>query len=161
MTYFNVGNKLETFLNKIIGGAMLEKEISELSDQSLLSLYKSIIPSTTLLESISGKLENHGGGLLSQIKINASNRNDNSFTTDKTVLNYKRHLIEMKILSLKILEEINRRDLETTEQYDLVNKEIEYIESCSDLFENSFTPNLASVPQGAETLPYLNRGAKK
>ena len=149
--------------NKIyfIGGAMLEKELSELSDQSLLSLYKSIIPSTSLLESISGKLDSHGGGLLKQIKSNAENKNDNSFTTDKTVLNYKRHLIEMKIFSLKILEEINQRNLETNESYQIINKEIDFIESCSEFFDNNSVPSLSSVPQGTETLPYLNRGVKK
>ena len=140
---------------------MLEKELSELSDQSLLSLYKSIIPSTSLLESISGKLDNHGGGLLKQIKSNAENKNDNSFRTDKTVLNYKRHLIEMKIFSLKILEEINQRNLETNESYQIINKEIDYIEACSEFFDNNSVPSLSSVPQGTETLPYLNRGVKK
>ena len=67
----------------------------------------------------------------------------------------------MKIFSLKLLEEINHRGLETNEAYTRLNNEIEYIESCPDLLENNNVPNLASVPQGSETLPYLNRSLKK
>jgi hypothetical protein len=94
---------------------MLEKELTELSDQSLLSLYKSIIPSTSMLEYLSDRLDSHGGGSLDQIKERSTSKNDTGFESDKSVLNYKRHLIEMKILSLKILEEINQRELETSE----------------------------------------------
>ena len=140
---------------------MLEKELTELSDQSLLSLYKSIIPSTSMLEYLSDRLDNHGGGSLDQIKERSTSKNDIGFESDKSVLNYKRHLIEMKILSLKVLEEINQRELETSEYYKLIEKEISYIENCTDFFNNNGIPNLASVPQGTETLPYLNRSLKK
>jgi hypothetical protein len=140
---------------------MLEKELTDLSDQSLLSLYKSIIPSTSMLEYLSDRLDNHGGGSLTQIKDRATNKNDVGFEADKSILNYKRHLIEMKILSLKVLEEINNRELETSEYYRLIEKEVGYIENCTDFLDNSGLPNLASVPQGAETLPYLNRSLKK
>ena len=37
-------------------------------------------------------------------------------------------------------------------------EEVAFVESCSDAVDSS--PNLTSVPQGAETLPYLNREAK-
>lgn len=140
---------------------MLEKEISQLSDESLLNIYKSIIPSTALLETFSRKIEAHGGDLLNQIKENPGNKNDSHFRTDKTILNYKRHIIEMKILSLKILEEINQRGLETSESYERINTEVNYIEDCSQFFDNNNGPTLTPVPQGAETLPYLNRGSKK
>ena len=145
---------------KVIGGAMQQKELNELSDQSLLGLYKALISSTTMLEHFSTKLENHGGGTLNQIKEKASSTNEIGFESDKSLLNYKRHLIEMKILSLNVLEEINQRELETGEAYELISKEIKYIESCTDFLDNN-GPNLASVPQGAETLPYLNRSLKK
>ena len=147
--------------NKFIGGAMQQKELNELSDQSLLSLYKALIPSTSVLEYLGERLDNHGGGKLRQIKEKASSSNEIGYETDKSLLNYKRHLIELKIFSLKVLEEINRRELETSESYDLVNKEIEYIESCTEFLDTANIPNLASVPQGAETLPYLNRTLKK
>jgi hypothetical protein len=140
---------------------MLEKELTELSDQSLLSLYKSIIPSTSMLEYLSDRLDNHGGGSVNQIKDKSASKNDIGFEDDKSVLNYKRHLIEMKILSLKILEEINQRELETSEYYQLIEKEISYIENCTEFLDHSVIPNLASVPQGTETLPYLNRSLKK
>ena len=45
--------------------------------------------------------------------------------------------------------------------YEVINKEIEYVEKCADILENNNAPSLASVPQGAETLPYLNRNLKK
>ncbi|MDG2473770.1 MAG: hypothetical protein P8M50_00640 [Paracoccaceae bacterium] len=140
---------------------MQQKELNELTDQSLLNLYKSLIPSTTMLEHFGAKLDNHGGGTLHQIKDKATSTNEIGYETDKSLLNYKRHLIEMKIFSLKVLEEINRRELETSEYYELINKEIEYIESCTDFFDTTNAPSLASVPPGTETLPYLNRSLKK
>jgi len=140
---------------------MLEKELSELSDQSLLGLYKAIIPSTSILEYLSDKLDGHGGGSLKPIKETLENKNDNGFEADKSILNYKRNLIEMKIFSLKLLEEINHRELQTSEYYDLINSEINYIEGCTEFLGNNNVPSLASVPQGTETLPYLNRGLKK
>ena len=140
---------------------MLEKELTDLSDQSLLSLYKSIIPSTSMLEYLSDRLDSHGGGSLGQIKEKSANKNDIGFEADKSVLNYKRHLIEMKILSLKVLEEINQRELETSEYFQLIEKEINYIENCTEFLDNNGIPNLAAVPQGTETLPYLNRNLKK
>ena len=146
--------------NKLIGGEMQEKELNELSDQSLLSLYKTLIPTTSMLEHLGEKLDGHGGGKLHQIKDKASSTNEIGYETDKSLLNYKRHLIEMKIFSLKVLEEINRRELETSESYELINREISYIESCTEFLDNNL-PNLTSVPQGTETLPYLNRSIKK
>ncbi len=147
--------------NKFIGGAMQQKELNELSDQSLLGLYKALIPSTSVLENLGSKLDSQGAGTLNQIKEKATSSNEIGYETDKSILNYKRHLIEMKIFSLKVLEEINRRELETDESCILIDKEIEYIESCTEFFENNNPPNLASVPQGTETLPYLNRSMKK
>ena len=140
---------------------MQEKELNELSDLSLLNLYKALIPSTSVLEYLGERLDNHGGGKLRQIKEKAASSNEIGYETDKSLLNYKRHLIELKIFSLKVLEEINRRELETSDSYDLINKEIEYIESCTEFLDTGTIPNLASVPQGAETLPYLNRNLKK
>ena len=140
---------------------MLEKELSELSDQSLLELYKAIIPSTTVLEYLGDKLEVHEGGTLSEIKEKSSKKNEINFDSDKSILNYKRHLIEMKIFSLKLLEEINHRELETNDSYSRINNEIDYIEGCTEFLESNNLPNLTSVPQGSETLPYLNRGLKK
>ena len=140
---------------------MLEKELSELSDQSLLELYKAIIPSTTMLEYLGDKLEVHEGGTLSEIKEKSSKKNEIDFDSDKSILNYKRHLIEMKIFSLKLLEEINHRELETNDSYSRINNEINYIEGCTEFLESNNLPNLTSVPQGSETLPYLNRGLKK
>ena len=142
-------------------GAMQQNELNELSDQSLLSLYKALIPSTSMLEHFSEKLDSHGNGTLSQIKDRARSANEVGYETDKSLLNYKRHLIEMKILSLNVLEEINRRELETHETYEIINKEINYIESCTEFLDTNNLPNLASVPQGTETLPYLNRNLKK
>ena len=140
---------------------MLEKELSELSDQSLLELYKAIIPSTTMLEFLGDKLEGQGGGRLKAIKDKTVNKNEINFEPDKSVLNYKRHLIEMKIFSLKLLEEINHRELDSDEYYSKINNEINYIEGCTDFLENNNIANLASVAQGTETLPYLNRNLKK
>ena len=87
-----------------------------------------------------------------------SKRNDNDFRADKTFLNFQRHLIELKLLSVKILEEINKRDLYELDSYQRKSEEVAYVEACSDAVDSS--PNLTSVPQGAETLPYLNREAK-
>ena len=140
---------------------MQQNELNELSDQSLLNLYKALIPSTSILEHFSEKLEGHGNGTLNQIKDKPRSANEIGYETDKSLLNYKRHLIEMKILSLKVLEEINRRELETHETYEIINKEINYIESCTEFLDTNNPPNLASVPQGTETLPYLNRSLKK
>ena len=140
---------------------MLEKELSELSDQSLLELYKAIIPSTTMLEYLGDKLEVHEGGTLSEIKEKSTKKNEINFDSDKSILNYKRHHIEMKIFSLKLLEEINHRELETNDSYSRINNEIDYIEGCTEFLESNNPPNLTSVPQGSETLPYLNRGLKK
>ena len=71
---------------------------------------------------------------------------------------FQRHLIELKLLSVKILEEINKRDLYELDSYQRKSEEVDYVEACSEAFENS--PNLTTVPQGGETLPYLNREAK-
>ncbi len=140
---------------------MQQKELNELSDQSLLSLYKALIPSTSMLEHLGTKLDNQGGATLNEIKEKAISSNEIGYETDKSMLNYKRHLIEMKIFSLKVLEEINRRELETNKSYELINAEIEYIENCAEFLDYNSPPSLTSVPQGAETLPYLNRNLKK
>ena len=91
-------------------------------------------------------------------KKDLNKRNDNDFRADKTFLNFQRHLIELKLLSVKILEEINKRDLYELDSYQRKSEEVGYVEACSDAVDSS--PNLTSVPQGAETLPYLNREAK-
>ena len=36
---------------------MLEKELNELSDETILVLYKSIVPSASIIESVNKKLE--------------------------------------------------------------------------------------------------------
>ena len=140
---------------------MQQKELTDLSNESLLSLYKTLIPSTSLLEYFSSKLENQGTETLSDIRDKAESTNEIGYEADKSLLNYKRHLIEMKIFSLKVLEEINRRELESSEMYELINKEIDYIENCKGFIETNNSPSLTSVPQGTETLPYLNRSLKK
>ena len=80
------------------------------------------------------------------------------FKADKTFLNFQRHLIELKLLSVKVLEEIDKRDLYDVDSYQRKAEEVEYVESCTAVVDSS--PTLTSVPQGAETLPYLNREAK-
>ena len=72
-------------------------------------------------------------------------------------MNFQRHLIELKLLSVKILEEIDKRDLYDVDSYQRKAEEAEYVESCTVV---DSSPTLTSVPQGAETLPYLNREAK-
>ena len=52
----------------------------------------------------------------------------------------------------------NRRDLYELDSYQRKAEEVEYVESCTAVVDSS--PTLTSVPQGAETLPYLNREAK-
>ena len=137
---------------------MLEKELNELSDETILTLYKSIVPSTSIIESVNRKLERQSAEGILRNKKELSKRNDNDFRADKTFLNFQRHLIELKLLSVKILEEINKRDLYELDSYLRKAEEVGYVESCSDAVDSS--PNLTSVPQGAETLPYLNREAK-
>ena len=137
---------------------MLEKEINELSDETILVLYKSIVPSASIIDSVNKKLERQSAEGTLRNKKDLSKRNDNDFRADKTFLNFQRHLIEMKLLAVKVLEEINRRDLHELDSYQRKAEEVEYVESCSAAVDSS--PNLTSVPQGAETLPYLNREAK-
>ena len=137
---------------------MLEKELNELSDETILTLYKSIVPSTSIIESVNRKLERQSTEGTLRSKKELSKRSDNDFRTDKTYLNFQRHLIELKLLSVKILEEINKRDLYELDSYQRKSEEVDYVEACSDVVDSS--PNLASVPQGAEKLPYLNREAK-
>ena len=36
---------------------MLEKELNELSDETILTLYKSIVPSASIIDTISKKME--------------------------------------------------------------------------------------------------------
>ena len=137
---------------------MLEKELNELSDETILVLYKSIVPSASIIESVNKKLERQSAEGTLRNKKDLSKRNDNDFRADKTFLNFQRHLIEMKLLAVKVLEEINKRDLYDLDSYQRKAEEVEYVDSCSAVVDSS--PNLTSVPQGAETLPYLNREAK-
>ena len=96
---------------------MLEKELNELSDETILTLYKSIVPSTSIIESVNRKLERQSAEGTLRNKKELSKRNDNDFRADKTFLNFQRHLIELKLLSVKILEEINKRDLYELDSY--------------------------------------------
>ena len=137
---------------------MLEKELNELSDETILTLYKSIVPSTSIIESVNKKLERQSVEGTLRNKKELSKRNENDFKADKTFLNFQRHLIEMKLLSVKILEEINKRDLHELDSYQRKSEEVDYVEACSEAVDSA--PNLTSVPQGGETLPYLNREAK-
>ena len=137
---------------------MLEKELNELSDETILTLYKSIVPSTSIIDSVNKKIERQSSEGTLRNKKDLSKRNDNDFRADKTFLNFQRHLIELKLLSVKILEEINKRDLHELDSFKRKEEEVEYVETCSDIVDSA--PNLTSVPQGAETLPYLNREAK-
>ena len=137
---------------------MLEKELNELSDETILVLYKSIVPSASIIESVNRKLERQSAEGILRNKKDLSKRNDNDFKADKTYLNFQRHLIELKLLSVKVLEEINKRSLYELDSYQRKAEEVDYVETCADVVEAS--PNLTSVPQGAETLPYLNREAK-
>ena len=137
---------------------MLEKELNELSDESVLTLYKSIVPTASIVDTISKKMERQTNESILRNKKELSKRNNSDFRTDKTYLNFQRHLIELKLLSVKILEEINKRDLYELDSYQRKSEEVDYVEACSEAFENS--PNLTTVPQGGETLPYLNREAK-
>lgn len=140
---------------------MLEKELSQLSDQSLLELYKSIIPTASLLETFSKKIEGHNIDFTNINRENNQNKNESNYKNDKTILSYKRHVIEIKIFSLKILEEIDQRGLETSESFERISNEANNVEESAQFFEVSNPPNLASVPQGSDTLPYLNRNTKK
>ena len=137
---------------------MLEKELNELSDETVLTLYKSIVPSASIIETVSKKMERQTNESILRNKKELNKRNNSDFRTDKTYLNFQRHLIELKLLSVKILEEINKRDLYELDSYQRKSEEVDYVESCSEAFENS--PNLTTVPQGGETLPYLNREVK-
>ena len=140
---------------------MLEKELSQLSDQSLLELYKSIIPTASLLETFSKRIENNNADLTNFNRENNNNKNESNYKNDKTVLSYKRHVIEIKIFSLKILEEIDQRGLETSEMYERISNEANNVEESANFFEINLSPNITSIPQGSETLPYLNRNTKK
>ncbi len=137
---------------------MLEKELNELSDETILTLYKSLVPSTTIIESVNKKLERQSAEGTLRNKKEVSKRNDSDFRADKTFLNFQRHLIELKLLSVKILEEVNKRELYDLDSYQRKAEEVDYVEACSDAIDSS--PNLTSVPQGTDTLPYLNREAK-
>ncbi|MDC3067817.1 hypothetical protein OA005_00975 [Paracoccaceae bacterium] len=137
---------------------MLEKELNELSDETILTLYKSVVPTASIIESVNRKLERQSAESVLRNKKELNKKNDQDFRADKTFLNFQRHLIELKLLSVKILEEINKRDLHELDSFQRKMEEVDYVESCSEAVDNS--PNLTSVPQGNETLPYLNREAK-
>ena len=140
---------------------MLEKELSQLSDQSLLELYKSIIPTASLLETFSKRIDSNVADVTNFNRENNQNKNESNYKNDKTVLSYKRHVIEIKIFSLKILEEIDQRGLETSEMYERISNEASSVEESTNFFETNLSPNITSIPQGSETLPYLNRNTKK
>ena len=123
-----------------------------------MTLYKSIVPSTSIIEAVNKKLEKQSADGILRNKKEQGKTNDSDFKADKTFLNFQRHLIEMKLLAVKVLEEINKRDLYELDSYQRKAEEVGYVESCADAVDSS--PNLTSVPQGAETLPYLNREAK-
>ena len=137
---------------------MLEKELNELSDETILTLYKSIVPSTSIIESVNRKLEKQSADGILRNRKEKGKTSEADFKADKTFLNFQRHLIELKLLSVKILEEIDKRDLYDIDSYQRKAEEVEYVESCTAVVDSS--PTLTSVPQGAETLPYLNREAK-
>ncbi len=84
---------------------MLEKELNELSDETILVLYKSIVPSASIIESVNKKLERQSAEGTLRNKKDLSKRSDNDFRADKTFLNFQRHLIEMKLLAVKILHQ--------------------------------------------------------
>lgn len=140
---------------------MLEKELSQLSDQSLLELYKSIIPTASLLETFSKKIEGNNLDFTNLNRDDNQNKNESNYKNDKTILSYKRHVIEIKIFSLKILEEIDQRGLETSESFERISNEANYVEESAQFFESNNPPNLTSIPQGSDTLPYLTRNTKK
>ena len=139
---------------------MLEKELSQLSDQSLLELYKSIIPTASLLETFSKKIEGNNLDFTNLNRDDNQNKNESNYKNDKTILSYKRHVIEIKIFSLKILEEIDQRGLETSESFERISNEANYVEESAQFFESNNPPNLTSIPQGSDTLPYLTRNKK-
>ena len=122
---------------------MLEKELNELSDETILVLYKSIVPSASIIESVNKKLERQSAEGTLRNKKDLSKRNDNDFRADKTFLNFQRHLIEMKLLAVKVLEEINRRDLYEVDSYQRKAEEVAYVESCADAVDSS--PNLSLI----------------
>ena len=103
---------------------MLEKELNELSDETILVLYKSIVPSASIIESVNKKLERQSAEGTLRNKKDLSKRNDNDFRADKTFLNFQRHLIEMKLLAVKVLEEINKRDLHELDSYQRKAEEV-------------------------------------
>ena len=109
---------------------MLEKELNELSHETILTLYKSIVPSTSIIEAVNRKLERQSAEGTLRNKKELSKRNDNDFRADKTFLNFQRHLIELKLLSVKILEEINKRArIWKKEHYE--NKDSEWLKGMS------------------------------
>ena len=84
---------------------MLEKELNELSDETILTLYKSVVPSTSIIESVNKKLEKQSADGILRNKKEQGKTSESDFKADKTFLNFQRHLIELKLLSVKILEE--------------------------------------------------------
>ena len=67
---------------------MLEKELNELSDETILTLYKSIVPSTSIIESVNKKLERQSAEGTLRNKKELSKKNNNDFRADKTCLLY-------------------------------------------------------------------------
>ena len=77
---------------------MLEKELNELSDETILTLYKSIVPSTSIIESVNKKLERQSADGSLRNKKEQGKTTERDFIADKTFLNFQRHLIELKLL---------------------------------------------------------------
>ena len=58
---------------------MLEKELNELSDETILTLYKSIVPSTSIIESVNKKLEKQSADGILRHKKEQGKTNDSDF----------------------------------------------------------------------------------
>ena len=61
---------------------MLEKELNELSDETILTLYKSIVPSTSIIESVNKKLEKQSADGILRNKKEQGKTNDSDFRAD-------------------------------------------------------------------------------
>ena len=62
---------------------MLEKELNELSDETILTLYKSIVPSTSIIESVNKKLEKQSADGILRNKKEQGKTNDSDFKATK------------------------------------------------------------------------------
>ena len=55
---------------------MLEKELNELSDETILTLYKSIVPSASIIDTISKKMERQTNESILRNKKELNKRNN-------------------------------------------------------------------------------------